>query len=301
MRQTTTRSQPRLIALGHESLQVAASPCWALAFPDGISSLLLWVLGPVPRLAPPVHSRVSSRTTSASPQSQQVRRPGTSTTTATSLMATVFGAAGHSLLFRLPYWRGLQGAPTAPALEKPEGSQAVSTTQRTCGYPTRTVASLPIRIEQWIWRDFHPLDGGLVGRYSRPRWCPGHSPFAPPGLLPSGPLHAVGFLLLRRIILLTTTLHISGLNTRPGRLIRPASDSRFRACPWTSLPTCWLDVSQVGLGSRTRTHWVTLSNFMGFHPVPSTWIYLGTSSAWLDADPVYVEVLRKTIDAPANS
>jgi hypothetical protein len=36
---------------------------------------------------------VSSRTTSTSPQSQQVRRAGTSITIATSLMATFFGAA----------------------------------------------------------------------------------------------------------------------------------------------------------------------------------------------------------------
>jgi len=69
MRQTKTLSQPRFIALCHESLPVAASPCWELAFPDVISSIFLWVLGPVPRLAHPVHSLVSSRTTSASPQS----------------------------------------------------------------------------------------------------------------------------------------------------------------------------------------------------------------------------------------
>ena len=93
MRQANTLPSPQCVALGHESLQVAAYPCWELAFPDVLSSLFLWVLGPVPRLAPPVHSLVSSRTTSASPQSTQVRRAGTSTMTATSLMATVFGAA----------------------------------------------------------------------------------------------------------------------------------------------------------------------------------------------------------------
>ncbi len=79
--------------LCHASWQVAASPCWELAFPDVISSIFLWVLGPVPRRAHPVHALVSSRTTSASPQSQQVRRAGISTMTATSMMATVFGAA----------------------------------------------------------------------------------------------------------------------------------------------------------------------------------------------------------------
>jgi hypothetical protein len=93
MRQTKTLSPPRFVALGHESLQVAAYPCWELAFPDVISSIFLLVLGPVPRLAHPVHSLVSSRMTSASPQSKQVRRAGTSTMTATSMMATVFGAA----------------------------------------------------------------------------------------------------------------------------------------------------------------------------------------------------------------
>ena len=69
------------------------TPCWELAFPDVISSIFLWVLGPVPRLAHPVHVLVSSRTTSASPQSKQVRRAGTSTMAATSMMATVFGVA----------------------------------------------------------------------------------------------------------------------------------------------------------------------------------------------------------------
>ena len=56
-------------------------------------------------------------------------------------------------------------------------------------------------------------------------------------------VHAVGFLSLR-----TTTLPISGLNTEPAPLICPASDSRYRVCPRTSLLACWLDLSQVGLG-----------------------------------------------------
>jgi len=88
------------------SWQVAASPCWALAFPDVLASRVLWGLGPGPRRAPPVHSRVASRTTSASPQSQQVRRAGTSPMTATSLMATVCGAA---------VLRSAAGSPTCEA------------------------------------------------------------------------------------------------------------------------------------------------------------------------------------------
>ena len=74
--------------------------------------------------------------------------------------------------------------------------------------------------------------------------------FAPSGLLPSAPLHAVGFPLpvSREALLMTTTLHMSGRNTAPAPLIQPASDSRYRADPRTSLLTCWLDFSQVGLG-----------------------------------------------------
>jgi hypothetical protein len=101
MRQTKTLSQPRFVALCHESLQVAAYPCRELALPDVISSIFVWVLGPVPRLTHPVHSLVSSRTTSALPQSKQVRRAGTSTITATSMMATVFGAVRVD--WRLPW------------------------------------------------------------------------------------------------------------------------------------------------------------------------------------------------------
>jgi len=60
-------------------------------------------------------------------------------------------------MFKLPYLLGLQVAPTAEALCL-QGSQAVYSTQWTCGYPTRTVVSLHTRIEQLVWRDFHPLD-----------------------------------------------------------------------------------------------------------------------------------------------
>ena len=52
--------------LYRRSLQVAASPCWQWVFPDVISAILAWVLGPVPRSAPLVLSPVSSQRTSAS-------------------------------------------------------------------------------------------------------------------------------------------------------------------------------------------------------------------------------------------
>ena len=48
-------------------------------------------------------------------------------------------------------------------------------------------------------------------------------------LLPSEPLHAVGFtLIITRISLRTTTILISGLNTRPANSLHPASDTTFR-------------------------------------------------------------------------
>src|SRR5215475_1929113 len=115
MRQTKTLSPPRFIALGHESLQVAASPCWELALPDVISSIFLWVLGPVPRRASPVLLLVSSRTTSASPQSKQVRRAGTSHHHSNFYDGHLFRGCSHSLMFRLPYLLGLQVAPTSIA------------------------------------------------------------------------------------------------------------------------------------------------------------------------------------------
>ena len=62
---------------------------------------------------------------------------------------------------------------------------------------------------------------------------------------------------------MSTTIHFSGLNTEPVSLIRLASDSRYRAYPQTSLLTCWLNFSQVGLEAlRLLTHWVTITNFI---------------------------------------
>ena len=66
------------------------------------------------------------------------------------------------------------------------------------------------------------------------------------GLLPSATCRASAFSRISRIILMTTTMHISGLNTQPVSSIHPASDSRLRVCPWISLLTRWLSFSQVG-------------------------------------------------------
>jgi hypothetical protein len=48
----------------------------------------------------------------------------------------------------------------------PQGGRAVYTTQWTGSYLPRTVASLRVRFGQLTRRDFHPLDYGLVGRYT---------------------------------------------------------------------------------------------------------------------------------------
>ena len=66
------------------------------------------------------------------------------------------------------------------------------------------------------------------------------------GLLPSATCRASAFSRICGIILMTTTMQISGLNTQPVSSIHPASDSRLRVCPWISLLTRWLSFSQVG-------------------------------------------------------
>ena len=140
LRQTSTLSRPMRCGLAHESLQVAAGPCWEEALPDVLSSICVEVLGPVPRRVSSVHLPVSSRRTSASPYMQLVRRAETPAMMATS-MTNRFRGCSHSVMFRLPHLLGPQVAPTAEALCL-LGSRAVYTTQRTCGYPTRTVVSL---------------------------------------------------------------------------------------------------------------------------------------------------------------
>src|SRR5438132_6774938 len=108
--------------------------------PDVISSISVEALGPVPRRASAVPLPVSSRRTAASPYVQEVRRAETPAMMATS-MTNRFRGCSHSVMFRLPHLLGPQVAPTAEALSL-LGSRAVYATQRTCGYPTRTVVLL---------------------------------------------------------------------------------------------------------------------------------------------------------------
>ncbi len=124
------------------------------------------------------------------------------------------------------------------------------------------------------------------------------------------PMNGVGFPPGNRgIILKSTTIPISGLNTDPASSPSAASDARYRVCLCGRLPTCRLHFSRVGLtlydrlfsrcrsklrrrtifrpyipnaeaslagGIKAFTHWATLSNFTGLRPLPTTRIYLGT-------------------------
>ena len=140
MRQTSPLSRPTHYGLVRKSLQVAACPCWEEVLPEVISPICVKVLGPVPRRASAVRLPVSSRRTSASPYVQQVRRAETPAMMATS-MTNQFRGCSHSVMFRLPHLLGPQVAPTVEA-QSLLGSRAVYATQRTCGYPSRTVVSL---------------------------------------------------------------------------------------------------------------------------------------------------------------
>jgi hypothetical protein len=124
--------------------------------PDVVSSIAVEGLGPVPHRASAVPFPVSSRSTSASPDVQEVRRAATPAMRATSLTNRLRGCS-PAVMCRLPPWRDPQVAPTAEAL-CPLGRRAVYTTHSPCGYPPRTVVSLRACIGPLARRDFRPLD-----------------------------------------------------------------------------------------------------------------------------------------------
>ena len=93
------------------SLQVTVSPCWKLALPDIISTILAWLFRPLSRGVFPVRLPVSTRKTSASPQSEKARH-AKFLCNATSTEGN-FRDCSHSLMFKPPCLLGLQVAPTS--------------------------------------------------------------------------------------------------------------------------------------------------------------------------------------------
>src|SRR5438105_941965 len=156
MRQTSPLSHPTHDGLVHESVQVAAGPCWEAGLPAVVSSLSGEGRGPVPRRASAVRFPVFSRSTAASPSVQEVRRAETPAMIAPS-MTNQFRGCSHAVMCRLPHARGPQIAPTGDA-QGLRGSRAVYATHSTCGYPTRAVVSLRACIGPLARRDLHPLD-----------------------------------------------------------------------------------------------------------------------------------------------
>src|SRR5438093_5849491 len=71
-----------------------------------------------------------------------------------------------------------------------------------------------------------------------------------------------------------------GSITRPASSFHPAPYAHCWVCTWMSLLTCWRGFDQVGLELSVLTHWVTITNFMGLHPIPRFRAYLGATSAW---------------------
>ncbi len=118
------------------------------------------------------------------------------------------------------------------------------------------------------------------------------------GLLPSARCTASAFtpLTAGKLSILSTTIHISGLTSRPTPLLHPVPNTPLLESLAGSLLTCWLGFSQVGLGrSSVRTDWVTSTNFLSLlSSLPSLRAYLGTSIAWL-APNIY---MRQELQGP---
>ena len=98
----------------------------------------------------------------------------------------------------------------------------------------------------------------------RPRWCSDYSPYRNQCCrLPSSAQRRLSLPVSRKLSYDHNEQDF-GAHTQPAASFSPAPDSRYRVYPRTSLLTCWLDFSQVGLfrNATGSTHWITLSNFI---------------------------------------
>jgi hypothetical protein len=252
MRQTSSLCDP-LLRSGSRSLQVAASPCWPEVFPDVISAIRVWVLGPLPRSARVVPLLVTSHTTPASPERAQVRRANhRRTATAT---AGTFRGCSHSVMFRLPYSLDPQVAPTAEAtasgrpglihhaslgwLPAPRGGIATCPTRAidTAGLPPAGLQPCrPLRSPTFPRSpcDAMPRSPTPVGS-GTPRLCPSRT-----AAFRSAPRRRLSLGLLLRLSSCPRLYTFRGSITRPGVLLPPASYSPCGACTRRSLLPCWL-------------------------------------------------------------
>jgi len=92
--------------------------------------------------------------------------------------------------------------------------------------------------------------------------CARHNAHAAAAFLP---LKTVGLrLCFGEAYLMSTIIHISGLNTQPASSIPPASYSRYRVDTWSSLLTCRLTLWSGGTWKikSLRTHWNAITNFI---------------------------------------
>src|SRR5207253_6217346 len=92
-----------------------------------------------------------------------------------------------------------------------------------------------------------------------------------------------------------------GSITRPASSFHPAPYAHCWVCTWMSLLTCWLGFDQVGLELSVLTHWVTITNFMGLHPIPRFRAYLGATSALFGAVSRQATVLSPSPHRPRSS
>ena len=117
----------------------------------------------------------------------------------------------------------------------------------------------------------------------RPRWCPRHSPYGAQDCC----LPATGN--RRRSPRYDCekypVVHDSTYFGAPSHGLYP-HDTRLRTPPCSDArgfaPDLLARLESGGIGAvPARTPWVTITNFMGFHPIPRSWAYLGATSAVL--------------------
>jgi hypothetical protein len=118
------------------------------------------------------------------------------------------------------------------------------------------------------------------------------APLLDPGGVPNTCLDALGTAAFRplatvgvplttalRDILLSTTIHLSGLDHAACILATPGSAHPLTRMHAGLLLPCWRGFRQVGLARGVLTYWVTTPNCMGFHPIPRFRAYLGATMA----------------------